>query len=810
LVCASKAVAQTETAAVPPAPAAAPVQRINTTGRNIPLGGPLTENGFILGEVSYILTPDDSILVDMSTLLPLLQRVLAPGAWQELVAAMGSRPQVPASELAALGYPLQYDSATFGLRITVPPDRRERQTISVSGGFDPAAGVLAEPAGFSAYVTAFLNQDYVYSGANKGFATPNLILDSAVRYGGFVLENEGNWRGRFDREGTRLVYDDLRRTARYTAGDLEPVSRGFAGSTPMAGLSISRVYSDLDPQRNVQPRGQRSFTLVRPSTVETIVNGQSVQQARLGPGTYDIRDFPFAQGSNDVRLVIRDDTGAQNVISFSINFDRTLLARGLTEFGLYVGVEAPFTARGRRYTGDPVASGFFRRGLTDELTAGGNFQVTSQGAVVGGELVWAAPVGTISVNAAGSRLDGIGGGYALNIGYERVLGASGRTNRTVVATFQTTSRRFGNPGAFSINNPYSYEFGLTYSQSVGRDHYVSADAFYSIGRAAVRDQSSFRLTWGWRASRRILLTTELLYEHRPAFSALNSGFGARVALTYRFGRTSTGTAEVDTLRDRERLTYQLADGRGVGAFNISGSVDRVDGATALNASVSTTRNRAEIGLAHLTSFDPDGRITDQRTSLRAGASLAIADGHVALSRPIYDSFAIFGPHPTLGGAPVYVNPRDSDYLARSGAFGGAVAPELSAYTPQALTYDVPRAPTGYDLGNGAVQVRPPYRSGYFIQVGSDYSITYLGRLLDADGAPIGLLAGQAHEEGRPNRPPVQMFTNSAGRFAIQGLRPGRWRIEMPRENGVIVYHIDVPEGARGLVRGDDLRPETNP
>lgn len=794
------------TAGVPLAAVAAaqqPVQRLNPTGRDIPMGGPLLDNGFVLGDLSYTLTTDDRILVDAKMLLPMLRGVLTADALEQLSTTIGDRYNISTLELGDLGVRLTYDSSNFGLRLDIDPELRPRQMISLSGGMDILSGPIVPAANFSAYVTAAINADYVHKGGDTGFSTPNIVLDSAARFGGLVLESEASIQSRFRREGTRLVYDDLSRTARYTAGDLQPISRGFSGASPMAGASIVRVYADLEPQRNIQPRGQRSFTLTRPSTIETIVNGQTVQQTRLNPGTYDIGDFPFAQGSNDVRLIIRDDTGREEVVSFSLNFDRTLLAAGLTEFGVYAGVEAPFSLNGRSYSKRPAFSGFYRRGVTDELTAGANFQVTNKGGVAGAEIVWAAPLGTLAFNLAGSKTETVGSGYAVNVGYEFTQLGTNNNSRSLTATLQSVSRKFASPGALTANNPFAYEFGATFSQSLGAKHYVTADAFYSVGRDNNSDQASFRATHGWRPNQRLLLTTEASYEDRQQ----RSGFGLRFSLTYRFDRKSSATADFDTRRERARVGYQRSEGTGVGSYNGSVNVDRVEDSVGANANFSMILNRAEVGAAHLTSFSNSGQIVDQRTSLRTAFSLAYADGSVALSRPIYDSFAIVKTHESLGKTPVYLDPRKDEYTARSGLFGGAVMPELNAHTPRQLSYDAPGAPAGYDLGTGVLQFQPPYRSGHVVEIGSDYFISYMGQLLDGRGEPVSLVAGYAYEEALPDREPVRMFTNKSGRFAVQGLRPGRWRIEMPTPNGKAIYRIEIPAASTGMERGGVLEPE---
>jgi outer membrane usher protein len=51
-----------------------------------------------------------------------------------------------------------------------------------------------------------------------------------------------------------------------------------------------------------------------------------------------------------------------------------------------------------------------------------------------------------------------------------------------------------------------------------------------------------------------------------------------------------------------------------------------------------------------------------------------------------------------------------------------------------------------------------------------------------------------------------MFTSRTGKFGAQGLRPGRWRIEMPTDGGPTIYEIDIKDDPSGTVRVGDLRP----
>ena len=95
-----------------------------------------------------------------------------------------------------------------------------------------------------------------------------------------------------------------------------------------------------------------------------------------------------------------------------------------------------------------------------------------------------------------------------------------------------------------------------------------------------------------------------------------------------------------------------------------------------------------------------------------------------------------------------------------------------------MTYDAPGAPAGYDLGSAAFDMKAPYKAGYKLMAGSAYTVTATGTLLDAEGQPLPLLAGDAREANKENGRKVELFTNRAGSFGAQGLAPGKWIIEI--------------------------------
>lgn len=793
-----------------PAPTSNAPQRLNPTGRTIDLTAPVKDGNFYLGDIVLTIDADDHLSFSSQRLLDLLSNVLDPKILETVRGSLAGRQSITPADLAGSGITVTYNPQTLDVALGIPSQMRASRSLQVSPLDRAKFGRFEAPAHVSAYLNARGSLDYVHQGANKGLGDPIFFLDSAVRVDRLVLESQAIWHpgapdADFQRQGTRAIYDDTKNVIRWTAGDLQTVGRGFQAAPDIAGLSAFRSYSVLQPQTIARPRGDRSFTLQRPSSVEVYVNGQLVRRVQLDPGNYNLRDFPFTQGANDVRLSIQDDTGRTEVLRFNIFFDQSQLAKGLSEFGFYAGVKAPLEIDGPHYTGQWQVSGFYRRGVTDNLTLGGNFQADDRTLLAGIEAVVGTTFGTFAGNVAASHIDGFGKGYAATVTYQRLLQRRGGQSDSVNLSVETRSKNFGAVGTILPDNPFKYELGAGYSHTFNDYVYAGLDLHYSRGRDLQPDFHNYRATLGWRLSPSVSMTADVLYEK----TSNRRGLAGLVSLTARLGRYSSVRADYDTRDSNARVSYQNLHGEGVGSYNISADVERTNNDSGFNFTGNYIANRAELGINHFSSFNGTfGQAIDRRTTVRAASSIAFADGAVSIGRPIYDSFAIIVPHASLKGAPVHVDPTAFSYAASTGGLGSAIEPNMAAYNERTITVDAPAAPQGVDLGQGSFRVFPPYRAGYRLQVGSEYSITALGRLLGDDHQPIALLSGKATELAHPDREPVQLFTNRDGRFGLAGLRPGRWRIEMLTDP-VTVYFVDIPRDAVGVVRLGDVGPAMN-
>ncbi|GAA0647641.1 fimbrial biogenesis outer membrane usher protein [Brevundimonas lenta] len=782
--------------------------RINPSGRTVTMIVPLKDAEIYLGDIEVQVGADDTIQVSAAQAFELLSRGLDPSALEPLRAVADPGVFVPLDRFSAAGLPLNFNPRTLELVIDIPAAARGRQSIGLADLDRELYGDFTAPAMFSAYVNLRGAVDYVHQGpADNGFGEGLVVLDGAARFGSIVLESEGAWDGgdsQFQRDGTRFVYDDTQRLNRWTVGDLQTQTRGFQGVQDVAGVGVVKSYSLMDPQRNIVPRGGRSFTLDRESTVDAYINGRSIRTIRLQPGTYDLNDFPFVQGSNDVDLIISDSTGQRETISFSLFIDRTQLSQGLSEYGFYGGVRSERAGGDIEYSDDLVATGFYRRGVSDTLTLGANFQYAETGSVassmVAGEAVWGSPIGTFGADVAVSDNDAVGGGWAANVSFERLIQDAGG-GFSLLATLEARSRRFGAPGLLAPDNPYEMTASVGVNKSFGDSAFAGVQLRYAAGRGNTEDQQSIRVSYG----QRITENTNIILDADWADGGFADGLGFRVALVHRFGDTGSVRAEYDSESERGRLGYQTSGGRGVGAWSATANVDMDDSVSGLNAAASYAANRADLGLAHTTAYSQTlDSISDQRTSLRAATGIAFADGRFAVGRPVSDGFVIVEPYKGARNVMIEVEPSPDGFYARSGAMGPALYGQVTAYSPRSLAYDAPEAPAGFDVGQGAVRILPPYRAGYLVTVGSDYGVTAIGRLLDGQGQPVPLLAGVAIEQGGEGRR-VEVFTNRQGTFGASGLKAGRWRIELSGDNP-LAYDLIVPDAPDGVARVGDLRP----
>lgn len=784
----------------PPPPAAAP--RLNTTGKPIELVVPLRER-VPLGQVTIRLDPDDRVTVRREELTAALARAATPGFLAGLNALPSSDGFVTFDALRTAGLTLSFDPGALDLVAAFGTEARPDRTLDLGFGGKGSKALPDTSSSVSAFLAYQASWDYAWRGFERGLREPvaNFLLNGRL-FNIVSFENQFSYDGNaprpFTRFGSRLIHDRPDSLLRFQAGDLNAIPQLFQDQPDLAGVGVSRLLTELRPDRVFTASAGRRISLNEPATVTILVNGAPARTLRLDPGNYNLEDLPLTGGANNVELLIEDQAGGRRVVSFDFFQDTELLSRGVDEYDAKAGIRSDFVDGRRRYfSREPLFTGFYRRGLSDQLTAGLNLQAVRDRQQAGLEAVLGSSLGLVTANLAASRTADFGNGYAARLQYryssplEQQLGA-----RRFDLSAEYRSRRFGGIETLVPFNGTAWTLAARYSQPISDRFNVGIGADYQKLRGDQPDLYTVRATAGWRLPNGMQINASGGYSRRD-------GALLGATLFWRLGRDGLLTAQYDRQLDDARVGYFHSPQRPIDvvAWNVEAS--RSSGIGGVTGTAVYRGNRGDIELAQravLTGARGDAQ--EIRTSLRARGAIGFADGTIALGRYLSSSFAIIAPHRTLGGATVQVGSSVADQVqARTGALGPALVP-LSPYSSQSVYYNVPDAPDGYDVGSGSATFFTWLHGGQRVVVGSDYNVTIVGSLLTDRGTPLALVAGTARRVGIADSPAVPVFTNREGRMGASGLAIGKWELVA----GGFVYEFTIPAGGDAFVDLSTLRP----
>lgn len=739
-------------------------------------------------------------------LLALLSRTVKREVMDKLRAELAGQPHLREGQLGSTGIVLKYDAESVALVVDIPFAIRTTQQLSVAGELSTSNAGFETPAKTSAYINGIGALHYSRARGQRDELQGTIYFDGAARFGPVLLESDGIWDisggdSQFTRRGTRLVYDLPDRALRITAGDILAVGRGFQATSPIAGLSIIKSFGILQPQKIIRPTGRGSFALERASVVDIYVNERLASRIELQPGNYNLSDLPFTLGTNQVRLVIHDESGKVEMLRFNQYFDLNQLSLGLSEFSLEAGFYSSAFGSSPHYTDRWSISGYYRYGLNDALTIEGNFQVDAGGAMAGGGGVWASPLGAFRFDLAASAHQSKGVGFASLLAFQRLLGSSSHASNSVSFSIELASHNFMAVGQNVQPYPFKHRFTVDYLHSFGRGLSAGIGFNKAVGWTSTYNSDRYRANLNWSITPMVRLWADAYYSNSQSF--LGSEKAVRFGIQTSLGRRGSASVTHDSQNASTRLSYQTSHGSGVGSYNMFGELEREANDTNVSFDGNYIANRAEIGLSHYSNLNLD---QGSSTTLRLGGAIAFADGALSLGPPIHDSFAIISRHRTLQGSNIEVDPTDTTYMAATGSLGTAIRGNLTSYVDRTITVQAPDAPPTAEIGPGAYRLMPPYRSGYRLVVGSDYSISVTGQLVDAQGAPLMLMVGQAKEANKTGNKTVDIFTNAAGRFGASGLRAGRWKLIFSPEQPTS-YELIIPDQGDPVVDAGILKPE---
>ncbi|KKE81875.1 fimbria/pilus outer membrane usher protein [Pseudoalteromonas luteoviolacea] len=594
-------------------------------------------------------------------------------------------------------------------------------------------------------------------------------------------ENGSRRETKVYRGETAFYYDQPDKPLRFTLGDTSINSTGHLAGAQLAGFSIEKAYSKLQPQRRITPGNSQQFVLPRMAILEVYINDFLISRIRVKAGRYDLSDLPLTSGENNIRVVATYPNGEQEEFNFTTHYNARLLAKGLSDYTLSVGYLSSFEERRFEYDDDLLVSGSYEYGLSDHFTFGFNGVVHPLGHVIGSLATINSPVGNLSVRYSQSEVDGTAGSI-YSIETEHSVFGHGNVGSPNLRIGYEISHNFTNTPWLEFNtiNNRNRAF-VDYSYFIN-EH---MDVNFNAARAADEDNfttdnvsaefnlryEDIRLRIGYNFSNsedeRFISDNKLFLTFTWNYDSRKTNHRTRAQYNSRSKVSSASYAKTN---------YNFVNDYGYQVLAEHGEDYRQE---QLEASYTSSIMRTDISA---TNYTRDVIGSESSASINLSTSIGVADGHVGMSATTTAPFAVITKHKTLQDANVLVNvDRSGRAQSKPSSQFGSLIDLGSGYSKAQLNIDVPDAPLGYDWGPGMYVKVGGAATGHHIQIGSDLSYTAIGTFVDNSGTSIAMKRGrivkiQPDTDTQPQNWPF--FTNRTGRFVIEGISTGQYLVEL--------------------------------
>lgn len=318
--------------------------------------------------------------------------------------------------LAAIeGLTYQVDPSGGTLSIGVPATLlAENQLSGMSLGTDKP---MPSPPG------GYLNYDVFAGREERGPTTTSTLLETGVfgRLGSgssTLLARRGGDAPQTVRLDTSFVRDQPERMATLRLGDTISSASGWGRAVRMGGVQWATNFATR-PAFVTFPLPTVDGVAAAPSTVDYYVNDALRLRREVPSGPFSIQDLPVVTGAGEIRMVVRDLLGREQVVSQAFYASSGILAKGLRDYSYELGFERRNYGLASNDYGSPLAVATERRGLTDHLTGEVHAEMLADQQTLGlsGDVLL-GNLGVLSVSAAGSHDRG-GHGGLLELGFQR-------------------------------------------------------------------------------------------------------------------------------------------------------------------------------------------------------------------------------------------------------------------------------------------------------------------------------------------------------------------------------------------------------
>lgn len=480
-------------------------------------------------------------------------------------------------------------------------------------------------------------------------------------------------------------------------------------------------------------RGEASL----PSTVDVFVNNSQRLQGRVQAGPFDISDLPLVTGQGEIRTVVRDLLGREQVVVQPYYISPSLLKPGLSAHSVELGwLRQDYGVASNRY-GRAAAMGTWRQGVGERFTQEWRGEWARRQQAVGASGLWLVPaLGTLNLSGVLSRSDDPAArrGALVSLGLERQgMDWSGglqarRATRGFTQLGQAVQPAWSLSG--SVGTTWKqWGLGLGVVQQ-GRLQRPVVDGLPSSGLPSTAQPSNAQPSGG-----------STLWSFNASRSLDRWGFIGLSALRVSGGGTALSVFWSLLVDDHQSVSTAWQAQRGAGAtqdqwqvqFQSNPPIGEGVGYQLLHESAGRRQAQAQWQNNVVALNGGIARVAGQ-TDVRVGASggLAWMDGSAYASRRIDGGFAVVQVSDQAG---VRVT-HDHQTVGRTDGRGRAFLPSLRGYQVNRVGVIADDLPMDAEIEALELQVTPAARSAALIRFPIRHTRTATFRLVDETGEAL--------------------------------------------------------------------------
>ena len=246
---------------------------------------------------------------------------------------------------------------------------------------------------------------------NSGGVFSTTSLSQATR-------NGNEWQSRSVRLDTSwsTSFPDSLLTLR--VGDTLTNALSWSRSTRIAGIQLGTNFA-LQPYLITAPLPAFLGSATLPSNVQLYVNGVEQYNGKVPAGPFQVSTIPNINGAGNAQVVLTDTLGRATTLNFSLYDEHQLLKQGLSDWSMELGVvRENYGLNSFSYGHDPVGSGTWRYGVSNNLTVEAHAEATQGLTNAGGGGAWLLGTagGIVSASLAQSERSGKSGSL-YSLGY---------------------------------------------------------------------------------------------------------------------------------------------------------------------------------------------------------------------------------------------------------------------------------------------------------------------------------------------------------------------------------------------------------